>query len=80
LGTSFRPYNTGEGTIGTSSKKWDHGYFDNITVGSLTASSVLQMPSYSSDPSSTSARIYYNTTTKRVKVCQNGAWVNVWTD
>jgi len=39
----------------------------------------LVVDSYSSDPTAENGRIYYNTTSNKLKVCENGTWKTITT-
>jgi hypothetical protein len=62
----------------------DDKYFgiDWNTVGGqyFTTNAPFVLPFFSSDPDTINGSIYYNTTTHRVRVCQNGTFVDMWTD
>jgi hypothetical protein len=54
----------------------DAGYRLDVQ-GTARVSNVLTLGSLASDPTGTNGMIYYNTTTNRFKVYQNGAWATV---
>lgn len=39
----------------------------------------LVLPNMAADPDAVNGRIYYNTATNKVKVCENGVWKTVTT-
>jgi hypothetical protein len=75
-GNRMRMFATGNLLIQNGGTFTDAGYRLDVQ-GTARVSNVLTLGSLASDPTGANGMIYYNTTTNRFKVYQNGAWATV---
>jgi len=67
---------TGNFTLQNGGTFTDNGFRLEV-VGTARITNVLTLGSLASDPTGSNGMIYYNTTTNRFKVYQNGAWATI---